>query len=371
MQTAAATLGLTKNVEKEDVTQRFVSTYKHLVPKPFTGPLKVVLFGPPASGKGTAASFIAPRYNLYHLSTGDLLRAKVKSGGPDGQELAALMAAGKLVPDQKVIDLVKEEVGKPEVRQTGWLLDGFPRTASQAESLFLEGGAAGREAPDLVIILKCPFEALKQRVIYRRVDPETNEVYSVAPGRDHDIPPHVRPRLIQRADDTEEALLRRVKTFESSVHGMRQVLSRMPKTKVVEVSALDANQVRQAAAKALDEIVDSKTFHSSLLPPKGTAEHLRTASLRGLASSLIAAPGTAHQFSQLSPTGGYSEVNFATNAATLGFGGGPTAVPQRQPPGPKTTPPAFQKVNGDSMRLVSVPGSTMSPADALGSALVG
>ena len=108
------------------------------------------------------------------------------------------MDSGALVPDETVIDLVKKELAKPETKQYGWLLDGFPRTPAQAEKLF----AKSNDLPHLVVVMNVAPEVLKDRIIYRRIDPVTKEVYNIK--KDTNIPEEVKARLIQRGDDTEE-----------------------------------------------------------------------------------------------------------------------------------------------------------------------
>ena len=163
-------------------------------------PLNVILFGPPASGKGTQAAFLKKKYNLVHISTGDLLREETKKNTPEALKLKEIMNSGGLVPDDTVIELVKQELAKPETKQYGWLLDGFPRTPAQAEKLF--GNAAPGALPDLVVLMSVATEVLKDRIIYRRIDPQTKEVYNIK--KDKNIPEEVQKRLIQRGDDTEE-----------------------------------------------------------------------------------------------------------------------------------------------------------------------
>ncbi len=113
------------------------------------------------------------------------------------------MDSGSLVPDETVIELVKKELAKPETKLKGWLLDGFPRTAGQAEKLFV----GSKDLPRLVVVMNVAPDVLKDRIIYRRVDPVTKEVYNLK--KDTNIPPDVHARLIQRGDDTEEVSLAR------------------------------------------------------------------------------------------------------------------------------------------------------------------
>ena len=126
------------------------------------------------------------------------MREEAKKSSPEATKLKELMDSGALVPDETVIDLVKKELGKPETKQYGWLLDGFPRTPAQAEKLFV----GSSDLPHLVVVMNVAPEVLKDRIIYRRIDPVTKEVYNIK--KDTNIPEDVKSRLIQRGDDTEE-----------------------------------------------------------------------------------------------------------------------------------------------------------------------
>ncbi len=127
-----------------------------------------------------------------------MLREEAKKGTPEAQKLKELMDSGALVPDDIVIDIVKMELAKPETKQTGWLLDGFPRTPAQAERLFV----GSSDLPHLAVVMNVGAEVLKDRIVYRRIDPVTKEVYNI--NKDTNIPADVQARLIQRGDDTEE-----------------------------------------------------------------------------------------------------------------------------------------------------------------------
>lgn len=102
-------------------------------------PLKVIIAGAPAAGKGTQCEIIKARYGLIHLSTGDILRAAVKAGTPLGVQAKAFMDAGQLVPDDLIMGVVCDRLGAADCRESGWLLDGFPRTKAQADALQAAG----------------------------------------------------------------------------------------------------------------------------------------------------------------------------------------------------------------------------------------
>lgn len=154
------------------------------------------------------------KYDLYHLSTGDALRAAVKEGSELGKTAKTFMDAGELVPDDLIIALVKDALAKQPANR-GWLLDGFPRTKAQAEAL----AAAGIEATAFVL-LDVPDEALVGRVTGRRLDPETGTIYHLT----YSPPPseEVAARLVHRSDDTEEKVKVRIAAFHANVADVRE-----------------------------------------------------------------------------------------------------------------------------------------------------
>ena len=203
-------------------------------------PVNAVLCGAPASGKGTVAEKLVEAFGSVHISTGDMLRAAMEDpDNEDGQTAKQCMAEGVLVPDSIVISLVKARLSQPDCKERGWLLDGFPRTAAQAEEmdrLFL--------LPDKCVILDVPKDVLVERVTGRRTDPETGKIYHLKFN-----PPKVDPddeseeaaakataeteaivaRLTQREDDTEEALAKRLEAFDSNRAAIEDAFSAMAK----------------------------------------------------------------------------------------------------------------------------------------------
>jgi adenylate kinase len=132
----------------------------------------VLIAGPPGSGKGAQCERIVKRLGFAHISTGDLLRHEVKIGSDIGRAAREFMDKGLLVPDSIVIDLVKKKISAPEVKVSGWLLDGFPRTLEQAKALKEQG-----ISPDKLIILDVKKEVSEVRIVWRRLDPIDNKIY--------------------------------------------------------------------------------------------------------------------------------------------------------------------------------------------------
>jgi len=170
---------------------------------------KVMICGAPASGKGTQCEGIVEDFGLVHISTGDELRMHVKQGTELGVQAKKFMDAGDLVPDAVMVSIVKDRLNHQDVVERGWLLDGFPRTAPQIMAL--------REAginPDRVILLDVPDEILVERCVGRRLDPVTGTIYHMS----HNPPPPVIvDRLVQRSDDTAEAMGKRIKMYHANI----------------------------------------------------------------------------------------------------------------------------------------------------------
>ena len=154
--------------------------------------MRLILIGPPGSGKGTQAKRICGRFGIPHLSTGDILRAEVKAGTPLGSAVAATMEAGRLVSDETVAAIVVDWIARPEAH-LGFVLDGFPRTISQA--LALEG-ALGEYVLTAVIELAVPEDALFDRI--RRRAEQTADAGGT-----------------QRADDNVDTLRSRLRAYRA------------------------------------------------------------------------------------------------------------------------------------------------------------
>lgn len=175
--------------------------------------LNIILMGPPGAGKGTQAKILIAKYNIPHISTGDMFREAIKEGTPLGKLAASYINDGHLVPDDVTIGLVKERLSKDDCAN-GYLLDGFPRTIPQAEALEKLTKEIGREI-EYVINIDTPKEELVKRICGRRVCKKCGAPYHII---------NVKPKvdgvcdicggeLIQRPDDNEEALNTRLEAY--------------------------------------------------------------------------------------------------------------------------------------------------------------
>ena len=175
--------------------------------------MKIILLGPPGAGKGTQAKSISNRYSIPHISTGDIFRKNISENTPLGVEAKRYMDNGQLVPDEVTINMVKDRL-QDEDCKNGYLLDGFPRTVNQAESLqeFLDERG---ESLDTALLIEVPKDFILERMTGRRVCPSCGASYHVK------FNPPVDGKcelcgsdVVQRKDDTEETVKERLDVYE-------------------------------------------------------------------------------------------------------------------------------------------------------------
>ena len=170
--------------------------------------------GAPGAGKGTQARLLQERLKLPQISTGDIFRALKDSQTPLAIEVREIMTQGRLVPDELTIRLVKERTSQDDCRD-GYILDGFPRTPAQAESL--ESLAAEQENEIFPVLIDIPTETLEKRMTGRRNCPVCGEIYNVyfkPPLHDNVCDIHTGAQLVHRADDNPETVTARLATYE-------------------------------------------------------------------------------------------------------------------------------------------------------------
>jgi len=175
--------------------------------------VNVILLGAPGAGKGTQAKRLVEKYGIPQISTGDILREAVRNGTPLGLQAGPLMSAGKLVPDDLVVGIVRERLKQADCG-AGFLLDGFPRTVPQAEALERALAEMGRVV-DAVVELEVPADLIRARVLGRRSCPSCGAVYHLtdSPPSQPGICDRDGTALITRDDDRPEKVEKRLSEF--------------------------------------------------------------------------------------------------------------------------------------------------------------
>jgi adenylate kinase len=173
--------------------------------------MRLILLGAPGAGKGTQATFLCRKYGIPQVSTGDMLRAAVKAGTPLGIAAKKVMDAGSLVSDDIIVGLVKERIAQADCAN-GFLFDGFPRTIAQADAIKNAGVNV-----DVVLEIDVPDSAIVERMSGRRAHLASGRTYHVVfnPPKVAGIDDVTGEPLVQRADDTEETVMKRLAVYHA------------------------------------------------------------------------------------------------------------------------------------------------------------
>jgi adenylate kinase len=174
--------------------------------------VKLIFIGPPGGGKGTQAKRLASRFAIPHISTGDMLREAVADKTELGREAAPIMASGGLVSDDLMVGIIRERLAKADAA-SGFILDGFPRTVVQAEKLDAIIGNGSNELRVLQLLV--PDDAIVRRITLRRTCAQCGAIYHLEnnpPAKDS-VCDRCGAEVIARADDTEEAVRKRLDAF--------------------------------------------------------------------------------------------------------------------------------------------------------------
>ncbi|MFC2142507.1 adenylate kinase [Acidobacteriota bacterium] len=173
--------------------------------------MRIVLLGPPGSGKGTQGDLIEGKFGFPRISSGDLLRDSVQRGTPLGRKAEAFMNRGELVDDNVVVDMIRERIGEGDCR-SGFILDGFPRTIPQAERL--PDIDPGRD--EIVLDIRVEDQALIERLSARRICSACGSIHTLGePGTEPGACPACGGSLIQRDDDKPEVIQRRLQVYHT------------------------------------------------------------------------------------------------------------------------------------------------------------
>ncbi len=206
--------------------------------------MKIILLGPQGAGKGTQAQRLSQKTGAKHISTGDIVRAEIKSGSELGQKVQDFNDRGELVPDEIIVEMAKPYLDDADA----WLLDGFPRNEAQAKALDAALEDLGIEL-DAAVALEAPDDDLVTRLSGRRTSDATGRVYHV----EHDPPPEDSDEdpgpFVQRKDDTEEAIRRRLDIYHEQTEPLKDYYA--------ERGLLTTVDARQGIPKVTEEILSA------------------------------------------------------------------------------------------------------------------
>lgn len=214
--------------------------------------MKIIMLGAPGAGKGTQAKKIAEKYNIPHISTGDIFRANIKNGTELGKKAKTFMDQGLLVPDELVVDLVVDRVAQDDAKN-GYVLDGFPRTIPQAEALDKALDAIN-EKVDFAINVEVPDENIINRMSGRRACVDCGGTYHIkyAPTKVEDICDACGGKLILREDDKPETVKNRLNVYHDQTQPLIDYYTKKGILEEVD-GTKDMSEVFEAIVKVLGE----------------------------------------------------------------------------------------------------------------------
>ncbi len=211
--------------------------------------------GPPGAGKGTQAKRLAEKFDMAHLSSGDIFRAEKTGGSVLGREMARYMDAGELVPDEIVIGVMTRAITKSKA-PGGFLLDGFPRTVAQARVLDEQLSAAGA-ALDVVVVINAEDELIVERITGRRSCPDCGKVYHVKfmPPKRKGLCDACGVELVQRDDDSEAVVRQRLETYRRQTEPVIAYYRGRPGCEVLDIDGgANVDEVTALTVEALDGV---------------------------------------------------------------------------------------------------------------------
>lgn len=210
---------------------------------------RLVILGKQGAGKGTQCVRLARHYVIPHISTGDIFRAALRSGTPLGQRLKSFLDAGELVPDEVTVEVVRDRLEQDDTKTHGFILDGFPRTIHQADEL---SKLLTPEDVDLAIDLELPTELAVERLAGRRVCRDCQTIYGPSsPPRIDGVCDYCGGEVMQRDDDTEDAIRRRLALYEAETEPI--ITWYLERDMLVTVDGTgDADEVTGRLVRAID-----------------------------------------------------------------------------------------------------------------------
>lgn len=218
--------------------------------------MHIILLGPPGAGKGTQSQFIKERFGIPQISTGDMLRQAVKDNTPLGRKAKVIMESGGLVPDDIIINLVKERISESDCKN-GFLLDGFPRTLAQAKALRLSGINI-----DHIVEIEIPDDTIVSRLSGRWIHPESGRVYHQEsnPPRKAGKDDVTGEPLVQRDDDKETTIRKRLAVYHTQTAPVVSYyinLSAADQTTSIKFAKIDGQQPPMAVFDQIKNALES------------------------------------------------------------------------------------------------------------------
>lgn len=214
--------------------------------------MKIIMLGAPGAGKGTQAKKISAKYQIPHISTGDIFRANIKNGTELGKKAKTYMDQGLLVPDELVVDLVVDRVNQADCAE-GYVLDGFPRTIPQAEALDAALSGMGQKM-DFAINVEVPDENIVNRMSGRRACVDCGATYHIvyAPTKVEDVCDKCGGDLILRDDDKPETVTKRLSVYHEQTQPLIEYYNNAGILKEVD-GTVDIEDVFRAIIDILGE----------------------------------------------------------------------------------------------------------------------
>jgi len=211
--------------------------------------MRLILFGAPGAGKGTQAKILSNLFQIPHISTGDILRETAHKDTPLGNKARDIMNRGELVPDDIMIAIIKETLNDDKCKN-GFILDGFPRTSGQAESLDQIIGELEQDHL-VVIFITINDETVVSRLSSRRACKECNAIVNLADISDHNLCPNCNAQnsLFQRQDDKEDVILHRINVYKKTTKPVLEYYE--DREKVIVVDGTDSIDVVQESIMTL------------------------------------------------------------------------------------------------------------------------